>query len=176
MSTDAGLLARVLIAESQNPLYANYNSAEVFKAMQMISAVYRNRLAMPSRFGAPGAQTLSDVILARGQTEGFSRDTNGNVTISSRVQGLINSVLSLANSGPPGRFSAFANHAIGIANGTIASADPFAGIRSVGGTPISGGVYGYRTVGSSHPGGTFVLIPASAGGVVAGHQFYGIQP
>ena len=167
INTPEGVLARVLIAESLNPGYGRrYNEADTLKAMQMMKAVYKNRLKDPGRYMAPGAETLTDVIVARGQTAGFSKDADGNVVISPDVQRRIDEVVARANAGSPGAYARLVQNAINVANGTTPSLDPFAN---------QGGVVGYRTAGSRPPGGDLVAIPASAGGVVGGQQFYRLR-
>jgi hypothetical protein len=160
-------MARVLIAERLNPNYGRrYNEANVQKGMQMMKAVYENRLTDPGRFNAPGAQTLADVIFAPGQTDGFTRDVNGNIQIRADVQARINDVLARANAGPPGQFAQFVQNAINVGNGTTPSLDPF---------KDQGGIYGFRMAGSRPPGGDLVAIPAQVGGVVGGQQFYRLR-
>jgi hypothetical protein len=107
-----------------------------------------------------------DVILARGQTQGFTRDADGNIQISAAVKARIDAVMTSANTGAPGPYARFVQNAINVGNGTTPSLDPFAS---------QGGVYGFRTAGSSPPGGDFVAIPARAGGVVGGQQFYRLR-
>ena len=84
--------------------------------------------------------------------------------------------MAIANSGPPGPYANFAQNAIDVANGTITSLDPFKDISNINGQSVEGDVYGFRTAGSSHPGGTFVAIPDNDGqatdGVFNEQQFY----
>src|SRR5207245_2355376 len=55
LNTDAGVVARLLIAESLTPAYSSYNAAEVLRGMQAMKAVVNNRLRNnPAQFLAPG--------------------------------------------------------------------------------------------------------------------------
>ena len=178
INSDAGVLARVLIAESLNPGYQDrYNEAETLKAMRMMRAVYENRLKNnPGQFGARGASTLTDVITAPGQTHGFTLDSDRNLVISFDVQNRIDVIVGFANTGVPGAYARMVQNAIDVGTGVISSLDPFAGTTSINGITVTGGLYGFRTAGASDPGGRFVSIPSSMGGVVGGQQFYTLEP
>ena len=67
-------------------------------------------------------------------------------------------------------------NAIDVGTGVISLLDPFADTTSINGIPVTGGLYGFRTAGASDPGGRFVAIPSSMGGVVGGQQFYTLKP
>ena len=178
LDSDAGVLVRVLIAESLNPAYRDrYNEADTLKAMRMMRAVYENRLKNnPGQFGARGASTLTDIITAPGQTHGFTRDSAGKLVISADVQNRIDVVVGFANTGAPGAYARMVQNAIDVGTGVISLLDLFADTTSINGIPVTGGLYGFRTAGASDPGGRFVAIPSSMGGVVGGQQFYTLKP
>lgn len=163
IATAEGVLARVLLAESRTPFHKEYDEAEVLKAMQMMAAVYENRLKDPSRYGARGADDLVDVIVAPGQTAGFTRNARGEIVLSTVVQRRIDEIMQRANAGEAGAFAALAQNAVNVATGVVESLDPFA---------HRGGMVAFRTEGSSSPGGNFQILTAAEGGVVGGQQFY----
>lgn len=174
INTDEGLLARLFIAESRNPGQASYDADEVAKGMRAMKAVVDNRLKNnPGQFGAPGATTYVDIVGAAGQFHGFSKDAGGHIVIATDVQARIDKVLSVANTGAPGKYAAFVTKCNEVAKAAVD--DPFQGLTAIGTTPVLGGGFGWRTAGSSAPGGSFVAIPAAQGGVIAGNQFYTIK-
>jgi hypothetical protein len=171
LQTDNGTLVRLLIAESLNPGSPAYIAADVTNGMQAMKAVVDNRLNHnPSQFGAPGATNYRQIIAAPGQFAGFSMDGNGNVVLSDQVNDLINAVMTQANTGGPGPYSDFVQNALGVCNALVN--DPFSGITNINGTQVTGGGYGWRTLGSSDPGGHLIAIPAPQGGIIANNQFY----
>lgn len=176
ITTKEGVIARLMLAEVKNPGYSNYSADDSKQSMRIIDKVLENRLTKPGLFNASGATNEVDIITAPGQFDGFSKDSNGNVVISSSVQQRIDDIMAIANSGPPGPYANFVQNAIGVANGTITSLDPFKDISNINGQSVEGDVYGFRTAGSSAPGGTFVAIPDNDGqatdGVFNGQQFY----
>jgi hypothetical protein len=174
LSTDAGVLCRLMIAECENPGYSDYTEADAKLSFRLMQAVVSNRLQNnPSQFGAPGATTLTDIMTSAGQFQGFSK-TGGQVQLSQPVSDRIDTVLSNANSGAPGAYYQFVQDVIAQATGPVN--DPFSGLTAINGTAVQGGTYGWRTVGSGDPGGLFFPIPATAGGVVLGNQFYTLVP
>jgi hypothetical protein len=174
ITTDAGVLSRLLIAESRTPAYQQYDEAQVRHGMDAMKAVVDNRLNNhPEQFNAPHAATYTDIITAPGQFHGFAKDSAGNVTLVPNVKARIDDVLTNANTGTPGKFYRFVEHAINVSNGDVN--DPFAGVTNIGGVPVTGGGYGWRTAGSTGPGGNLVLIPAQMGGVIQGNQFYALK-
>jgi hypothetical protein len=171
LNTDAGVVARLLIAESLTPAYSSYNAAEVLRGMQAMKAVVNNRLRNnPAQFLAPGARTLTDIIVAPNQFEGFSRNSAGQVVLSSKVQGQIQGALDLAKSNPSGLYGTFVSNAIKVANDPVD--DPFIALTTIGGVPVLPGAFGWKTVGSGSPGPRFIAIP---GGIIGGNQFYALR-
>jgi hypothetical protein len=174
VNTDAGLLARLFIAESRNPSQKQYEAQEVKKGMQAMKAVIQNRLKnKPAQFGAPNAKTYVDIVGAPGQFHGFSKNAQGKIDIAADVQKRIDTVMKTANTGKPGKFANFVQNAIDVANGS--GEDPFKDIRKINNTGVIGGSYGWRTAGSSDPGGAFIAIPSGQGGIIAGNQFYTLK-
>lgn len=175
LTSDAGVLARMLIAESRNPNSPGYDAAEVNRGLQAMKATVENRLRTnPAQFNARDARTWTDIVTAPGQWHGFSRGTRGDVVIAPDVARRVEDVVRIANTGAPGRFHAFVSSVLATVRDP--ARDPFAGLTSVGTPPnavrVLGGAFGWRTAGSSAPGGRFVAVPATSGGVVAGNQFY----
>lgn len=174
ISTNAGILCNLIIAECENPGYSDYTEADGQLSFRLMQAVIANRLQNnPAQFGAPGATTYADIITANNQFAGFSM-SDGQVTLSQSVSDRINAVMSIANSGAPGAYYTFVQDIIARANSPVD--DPLAGVTSISGTTVQGGVYGWRTVGSSDPGGLFFPVPAAFGGIVLGNQFYTLLP
>lgn len=175
INTDQGILARVMIAEARNPGYASYDADEARRCLQAMKAVVDNRLRhRPERFGARGATNYADVVTARGQWAGFAKDASGNPAVSSGVQARIDDVLRRANSGAPGRYHAFVSMVLEVAAAAVS--DPFASITLIDGTTVMDGAFGWRTAGSSSPGGAFVAYTPAQGGEIAGIQFYAVTP
>lgn len=176
ITSEDGVIARLMLSEVKNPGYSSYNADDSKKSMRVIKKVLENRLTKPGLFNASGATNEIDIITASNQFAGFSKDSSGNVVISSDVQQRIDSIMTIANSGPPGQYATLVQNAIDVANKTTSSLDPFKDISSINGQNVEGDVYGFRTVGFSHPGGSFVAIPNNDGqatdGVFNGQQYY----
>ena len=86
------------------------------------------------------------------------------------MQQRIDRIIEIANTGRPGKYAAFVQMAIDVAGAPVS--DQFRDITSIDGKEVIGGSYGWRTAGSSSPGGRFVAIPKNLGGVIAGNQYY----
>lgn len=171
--TDAGVLSRMLIAECRGPAYPDYDERESYWAMQAMKAVVHNRLfSDPARFGATGARYYADIICAPGQWAGFGRGPRGEWWIEPEILQRVDEVVRQANTGTPGPYHRFVQHALAITYGAVQ--DPFAQLRWVEGQAVYPGAYGWRRAGSSPPGGKFVAIPAHQGGILAGNQFYAL--
>jgi len=172
IDTDAGIIVRVLIAETRNPAYASYDEEAAKRSFRAMRATVDHRLHNnPGLFGAPGAKTYADVICAPQQFAGFTKNASGTPTLSDDVQELIDEVLEKASTGAPGRYAKFVQNALDAAKGAVD--DPFAKVTDVGGTAVTGGVYGWRTLGSSAPGGRLIAIPAPEG-VILHNQFFAL--
>jgi len=171
--TDEGLLARLLIAESLTPNRAQYDADSVKKGMRAMKAAVDNRLKnKPAQFGAPNAKNYVDIVGAAGQFAGFSKNA-GKIVISSEVQARIDDVLKKANSGKPGKYAAFVENSIAVAKNPVD--DPFKDVKKIGTVEVLGGSFGWRPVDKGSPGGNFLAIPASQGGIVGGNQFYSVK-
>ena len=67
-TTDAGMLARLLLSEAKNPWQAGYKEADSKKAMLWMHLVMHNRLNnKPELFLARGAKNLRDIVRGKGQ-------------------------------------------------------------------------------------------------------------
>lgn len=169
--SDAGVLVRMLLAECKGPGYPDYDETEAWTAMHAMKAVVHNRLfSDPARFGAAGARTYADIICAPGQWAGFRRGADGRWLVDPDIMQRVDELVARANQGAPGAYHRFVRHALEVTYGP--PRDPFAGLRAAGGVPVRPGAYGFRRAGSGHPGGAFVPIAPSEGGVLAGTQFY----
>ncbi len=174
ITTVEGVMVRMLIAESNTPDFAQYDEAQSRLGMVAMKSVVNNRLCNhPAQFGAPNAVSYIDIITAHGQFYGFSRDAAGNVVISPDVQNRIDVVLSTADTDATGSFSQYVEDAIMVAN--RCSSDPFAGVTIINGIQVMGGGYGWRTARASDPGGRFLPIPATYGGIIQGNKFYTLK-
>jgi len=175
IETDEGVVSRMLLAECKTPGYPDYDEAQAYWAMLAMKAVVHNRLTTsPARFGAPGARSYADIIAARGQWSGFSRGPQGFVVIDPETARHVDELMAHANDGPPGAYYRFVRNALYVSYAPVQ--DPFAMLTSVDGGPVLPGAYGWRREDSGQPGGAFVAIPRSAGGVLGGAQFYAIRP
>ncbi|WP_143275352.1 hypothetical protein [Bradyrhizobium canariense] len=170
ISTDEGVLSRLIIAECQNPGYASYNQADGQFSFRLMQATVFNRLNNnPGQFGARGATTYADIITAPAQFAGFSK-SGGTVKLSAAVSSRIDDVMSKANSGAAGPYSQFVQDILAQVNGAIN--DPLAAVTSIDGTAVETGVYGWRTSGSGSPGARYIAVPQQFGGLILGNQFY----
>jgi hypothetical protein len=170
ISTNAGVLARLIIAECENPGYDDYTEADGKLSFRLMQAVIDNRLNNnPSQFGAPSASTYADIITAPNQFAGFSSSAS-QVVLSQAVSDRIDAVMSKTNTGGPGPYLLFVQELLAQLAGAVN--DPLSGVTSINGTAVQGGTYGWRTAGSSDPGGLFFPVPTALGGLVLGNQFY----
>jgi hypothetical protein len=174
ISTDAGILSRLIIAECENPGFSDYNESDGQLSFRLMQAVIANRLSNnPGQFGAPGATSFADIITAPNQFQGFTM-SGGAVQLSQPVSDRIQAVMTNANTGAPGPFFQFVQDILNQVNGAVN--DPLSGVTSINGTAVQSGTFGWRTVGSGDPGGSFFPIPAAFGGIVLGNQFYTLLP
>jgi hypothetical protein len=89
------------------------------------------------------------------------------------VQVRIDDVLTKANTGKPGKYAEFVNNSVAVAKSLLD--DPYKDVKKIGTVEVLGGSFGWKREGSAAPGGNFVAIPASQGGIVAGNQFYSLK-
>lgn len=171
-----GLTARLLIAESLTPGAAAYDEGVVRRGMIEMRATLSNRLTSPRDFCAAGAQDEIGIITAvcpggGHQFAGFSLD-GGQVSIDAPVARRIQDCVDRANSGSDD-YARFVQAAVDVANSSYPSA--FADLTDIGGIAVKSGPFGWRTAGHGSPGGRFVAIPISLGGVIAGNQFFTLK-
>jgi hypothetical protein len=138
--TDAGLLTRVLLAETPTPGSPYYSSdADAETVMIWMRAVISNRLAKPSgKYASAGAKTIADVIRAEGQFKGFEDYPN----IRAKITTNLDDIVKIANDGGDTRrekYKKFLNTALKVA-----------AMPSVT-DPSGSGLYFWRTAGSGSP-------------------------
>ncbi len=161
--TEAGMLVRLLLAESRSPAYWGSSTIDdVKKGMQWMRRVIANRLNSdkPEEFMAKGARTMGDIITAddRGsvQFHGFNRYPE----LPSGIAGNISDVLAVANNGTHPQRTAyfqFVQAAIEVAAQPL-PADP---------SPT--GLFAWRTERSNSPGDEFRQFGTSAGNTFYTH-------
>ncbi len=186
--TKAGYLARLLINETPFPGERGYVSEEdTESAMREVLFVLHSRIKdIPAGYkqeeiAAVRTGDILDIVTARNQCEGFSRDAAGNRTMAPRVGERINYLMKIANSGKaPGRFARLINYAQSLATAYFATGpqgqDLFANLSVVGGVPVTGRAYSWMTGQDMyHPGGNFVRIPESQHGLLGGNRFFTLR-
>ena len=185
-----GFIAFLLINESPFPGERTYRSEDdTMQAMESILNVLVSRLVfVPDPYrqtdvAAVKTDNILDIITAggvRGQVDGFYRDSNGRLTMVSRVTERTDNLLRIANTGPPGRFSRLINHAVAISTDYARKAtipyDPYARLAVVERISITGRAYSWMTDQSYYnPGGNFVRIPDSDKGAFGGNRFFSLR-
>jgi hypothetical protein len=145
-NTEAGVLARMLIAENIMPSGSGFNLDESLMAMQWMRIVLENRLnfSYPHTLQVPnGAKTFMALIKSKGVVEGFEAYP----VIAGKKAKDIREALEYANKGTHPKFSfyrGYAQNAIDIATG-----------RKRGIDPCQRKLYGWKTVGSEPPSENF---------------------
>ena len=159
--TDEGLLTRLFLAESVTPgQVGKYKADESKKSMLWMRQVIENRLnhKTPRIFGAKLAAgsskyVLTDIIKAQGQFHGFENYP----TIDKKIDSNITLYIAYAtNYNHPKReqYLEFINNAK-----AAAAKNALSGFKD----PLPKGLYGWRTKGSTSPGGDFVKYKDFAG-------------
>ncbi|WP_089726738.1 hypothetical protein [Candidatus Thiosymbion oneisti] len=160
-TTQEGMLVRLFLAESPPPAKSSYNATDAKKGMQWMRLVLENRLKNnPGQFLAPGAKTITDIVRARGQVEGFENYP----TLKAGLQARINDIVKIANDDSDRRqekHETFLLNALEVATGKAVVLDP---------CPTR--LYGWRTADSRSPGGRF----KKYGTPLSGNQFYTLEP
>lgn len=190
-NTTTGYLARLLINETPFPGERGYESeAETRDAMLAILWVLHCRIYLvpkpytQQQVAGVRSADLIDVITGTGgrrQCEGFYRNEAGQFVTAPRVEERVQSLLRIANSGgKPGRFAGLLNFAQGLASAYfksgISGADRYAGLKRIGAVDVTGRSYSWMTdVGTYHPGGNFVTIPAADEGSLGGNRFFTLR-
>lgn len=179
LQSDDGTLVRLLLVESRNPGYADYDEAKALAGMKAMKAVVDNRLNhVPTGyslkdFSAAGAKNYRDIITAKNQFDGFSKGADGKVVLKASLETNLGEILKKANTGTPGKYHKFCKNALAVAGEP--AADPFQDLTKIGDTPVTGRAYGWRTEGSGSPGNNFVAIPEKQGGLLLKNQFYTLK-
>ena len=184
----SGYLARLLANESPFPGERGYVSEEDTKAtMQSILWVLHSRANLippgytQEEIASIRSRDILEVITAKNQCEGFSRDASGKAVCAPRVEARIQNLLRIANGGgQPGRFAGLLNHVQGLADAYmrdgIQGADRFAGLTVVSRIPVTGRAYSWMTgMDCYHPGGNFVKIPDAQQGMLGGNRFFTLR-
>lgn len=156
-ATEAGILARMLVVENANPDSDKFSSLdEALQCMQWMLHVMRNRLRLgATHFAARGATSLTELIKAPNQVDGFERYP----IIADRPALLLNKTMNIANDGTHAKNAAFRTYvesAIAVARG-----------KHVGNDPSPSGMYAWRTLPSKPPGPNFEPFQQ-----LGGQQFY----
>ena len=153
-SGNEGVEARVLIAECPGPAYAIYSLALAGEVMQLMDAVLWNRFSNPGPFLAPGAKTLSDIVRAKDQFQGFEKYPNYDPGIKQNIQNA-NNIANNSKDPRSGKYADFVNKAIEVAKSTNYS------------DPSPGKLVAWRTANSGSPGKGFLLFKT-----LLGNDFY----
>ena len=168
ISSDAGIIERVLLAEVMSPAYGAYNEGKAKRVMKaIVNCVYnRKNYSNTELFGIHSQNpSVLDVVTAPGQFAGFSLGADGTLELSSSVEAHIQAILDSANQGVPGKYYRFVEAAKSIARGNHAS-------------PFTKAVYAFRTAGASDPGGRLDRIWNVDGPgvhVLLGQKFYTLE-
>jgi hypothetical protein len=156
---EEGLLARLLLVESISPEMSGYEPAKSRLGMQWMRVVLANRLTNPGRFLAPGATTIKDIVKAKNQFEGFEKYP----TLTSKLDARLANVVKIANDDNDprqDRYARFLRDALEVAASKALIQDP-----------CPTGLYGWRTAGSSEPGGGL----EKWGDPLSGNQYYTLK-
>ena len=183
-----GYLARLLANESPFPGERGFVSEADTKAtmLSILWVLHARMNYIPEGYkqeeiAAIRSQNVIDVITAKNQCEGFSKDAAGQPVAAPRVEARIQNLLKIANSGgQPGRFANLLNFVQGLARaylaGGIPGADRFAGLTVVNQIAVTGRAYSWMTgIDYYNPGGNFVTIPDAQQGLLGGNRFFTLR-
>ena len=184
----SGYLARLLTNESPFPGERGFVSEEDTKAtmLSILWVLHARMNHVPPGYkqeeiAAIRSQNVIEVITAKNQCEGFSKDASGKPVSAPRVEARIQNLLRIANGGDkPGRFANLLNFGQGLASaylaGGIPGADRFAGLTVVNQVAVTGRAYSWMTGQDYYsPGGNFVKIPDSQQGLLGGNRFFTLR-
>ena len=187
-SAPSGYLARLLTNESPFPGERGFVSEEDTKAtmLSILWVLHARMNHVPPGYkqeeiAAIRSQNVIEVITAKNQCEGFSKDASGKPLCAPRVEARIQNLLRIANGGDkPGRFANLLNFGQGLASaylaGGIPGADRFAGLTVVNQVAVTGRAYSWMTGQDYYsPGGNFVKIPDSQQGLLGGNRFFTLR-
>lgn len=152
-NTEKGMLTRLFLAESINPGNGlTYNEAESKTSMLWMRKVIENRLAhkKPGIFGATiptgkSKYTIYDIVKAKNQFHGFENYP----AINSSIKLNLTNFLAIANNYNHAKRELYATFIANAKN--AASTNALTGFID----PSPKSLYGWRTKGSSAPGGDF---------------------
>ena len=183
-----GYLARLLANESPFPGERGFVSEADTKAtmLSILWVLHARMNHIPEGYtqmqiASIRSQNVIDVITAKNQCEGFSKDAAGQPVAAPRVEARIQNLLKIANSGDkPGRFANLLNFVQGLARaylaGGIPGADRFAGLTVVNQIAVTGRAYSWMTgMDYYNPGGNFVTIPDAQQGLLGGNRFFTLR-
>ena len=187
-SSASGYLARLLANESPFPGERGFVSEADTKAtmLSILWVLHARMNHIPAGYtqmqiASIRSQNVIDVITAKNQCEGFSKDAAGKPVAAPRVEARIQNLLKIANSGDkPGRFANLLNFVQGLASaylaGGIPGADRFAGLTIVNQVAVTGRAYSWMTgMDYYNPGGNFVTIPDAQQGLLGGNRFFTLR-
>ena len=187
-SSAAGYLARLLANESPFPGERGFVSEADTKAtmLSILWVLHARMNHIPEGYtqmqiASIRSQNVIDVITAKNQCEGFSKDAAGQPVAAPRVEARIQNLLKIANSGgQPGRFANLLNFVQGLASaylaGGVPGADRFAGLTVVNQVAVTGRAYSWMTgMDYYNPGGNFVTIPDAQQGLLGGNRFFTLR-
>ena len=184
----SGYLARLLANESPFPGERGFVSEADTKAtmLSILWVLHARMNHIPEGYtqmqiASIRSQNVIDVITAKNQCEGFSKDAAGQPVAAPRVEARIQNLLKIANSGgQPGRFANLLNFVQGLASaylaGGVPGADRFAGLTVVNQVAVTGRAYSWMTgMDYYNPGGNFVTIPDAQQGLLGGNRFFTLR-
>ena len=187
-SSASGYLARLLANESPFPGERGFVSEADTKAtmLSILWVLHARMNHIPAGYtqmqiASIRSQNVIDVITAKNQCEGFSKDAAGKPVAAPRVEARIQNLLKIANSGgQPGRFANLLNFVQGLASaylaGGVPGADRFAGLTVVNQVAVTGRAYSWMTgMDYYNPGGNFVTIPDAQQGLLGGNRFFTLR-
>ena len=183
-----GYLARLLANESPFPGERGFVSEADTKAtmLSILWVLHARMNCVPPGYkqeevASIRTQNVLELITAKNQCEGFSKDAAGNPACAPRVEERIKYLLQIANRGDaPGRFANLLNFGQGLASaylaGGIPGADRFAGLTVVSQVAVTGRAYSWMTGQDYYsPGGNFVKIPDAQQGLLGGNRFFTLR-
>lgn len=157
LDDDVGAETIILLAECMGPGSSRYTIESATLSMQMMDLVLWNRLQKPKLFMAKGAESIAEILKARGQFAGFSNYPNYDRSIANRINGMVN-IANNSNDKRSQKFEAHINKAIDIAN-SLSIVEPSPGI-----------LVAWRTAGTDSPGSNFKFFKT-----IMGNDFYYIE-
>lgn len=187
-SSPEGYLARLLINENPFPGERGFVSVEDSKTgmLQVLWVLHGRMHLIPdgytqSQIASSRSKDILDIITAKNQCEGFSRDATGKPVFASRVEDRIRYLTKIANSGgKPGKFAELLNYGQGLATAYfkdgMKGADKFAGVNRISSIVVTGRAFSWMTDKDCYkPGGNFVAIPDAQGGSPGGNRYFSLR-